>query len=98
MPTTYHTQDTAAVAVSVAEVEAKLRRGVFVKRGDIVRAFGLTRSAADALIPGVFKPVPLPGLSRPSKRTGQPTTPRCRFLRADVIAIARSWERGRAAA
>ena len=94
MSTRYYTKHTASTSVTVAEVEKRLRKGVFVKRGDIVAALGLTRNDAEAIIGIVIKPVPLPALlKRTSKHTGKPVELRDRFLRSDVIAYARTLER-----
>lgn len=79
MPTTYAT--TGQTGVTAADVDAKLRKGVFVKRGDIVAAFGLTRSDMEALVPEVFRPVASGRFKR------------ARFLRSQVMDIARTWER-----
>lgn len=82
MPTQYAT--TGQTGVTAADVDAKLRKGIFVKRGDIVAAFGLTRSDMEALVPDTFRPVESARFKR------------ARFLRAQVIEVAHAWERPRA--
>lgn len=74
-----------AAGVTAAEVDAALPRGFFVKRGDIMAAFGLGRRDIEALVPEVFKPAPIPPVA--GKR------PRDRFIRSQVLEVARSWER-----
>lgn len=67
--------------ITAAEVEASLPRTYFVKRGDIQRAFGLTREETAALIDdGTFR------AEYPVKNG------RARFVRAKIVAIARRWE------
>jgi len=67
--------------VTAEDVDQKLARGVFVKRGDIMKAFGLTRSDMDALVPETFRPADCAKFKRH------------RFVRSQVMAIARQWER-----
>lgn len=76
--------------VTAAEVDQKLPRGYFVKRGDIVKAFGLSRAEMDALVPEVFKPAPIPKTNAPRARY---QTNRARFVRSQIMAIARQWEK-----
>lgn len=67
--------------VTAAEVDQKLPRGYFVKRGIIMEAFGLTRDDFEALVPDIFKPADNPKFKR------------ARFVRSQVMAVARQWER-----
>ena len=81
MPTVSKTNDSG---ITAAEVDQKIRRGYFVKRGDIMKAFGLTRDDMDALVPGVFVPADNPKFKRN------------RFVRSQVMEVARQWERRKA--
>ena len=64
-----------------ADIDAALPRSYFVKRGDIISAFGLTRNDMEALVPSAFVPSPNPGFKR------------ARFVRSQVMEIARKWEK-----
>lgn len=66
--------------VTVAEVDSLLPRSYFVKRGDLARAFGLTRAELEALIPETFVPSPNPKFKRH------------RFVRSHILDVARRWE------
>ena len=77
MPTVSTTNDSG---INSAEIEQKLRKGYFVKRGDVMKAFGLSRTDMEALVPAVF--IPAPGA----------VFKRARFVRSQVMAVARSWE------
>lgn len=92
MPNVSKTHDNAAAGFSAAEIDQRLRRGYFVKRGDIMAAFGLTRDDMDALVPEVFHPAPLPATKTAG---GKVKRPRHRFVRSQVMEIARQWERAR---
>jgi hypothetical protein len=85
MPTIYKTDNPGATA---AEIEARLPKTYFVRRGDIVSAFGLSREDFAALVPSVFKPAPLPAPKAGKKQYD-------RFVRAQVLEAARAMEHGR---
>lgn len=75
--------------ISAADVEAKLPKGFFVRRGQVRDAFGLTDEDMGALVPEVFKPQYLP----PNKRNGKKRVKsRAVFVRSQVVAVARKWE------
>lgn len=85
----------ATGGISVAEVEAKLPRALFVKRGDIREAFGFTRTEVGVLIDdGTFAAKYPFGKTRKEKRGSKvvDVESRQRFLRSQVIAVARKWE------
>ncbi len=86
MPT--HPDTTSGI--TAADVDSKLRAGYFVKRGDIMKAFGLSKSDMDALVPEIFKPAPFPKTKTAAARY---KTNRARFVRSQVMAVAKSWER-----
>ena len=67
-------------ATSAADVEKKLPRTFFVKRGDIMNAFGLSKKEIAALVPEVFTPAPVTQFKRD------------RFARTAVLAVAQRWE------
>lgn len=73
--------------VTVAEVEASLPRTFFVRRGDVLKAFGLSDDDMSALVPSVFHPTYL----APNKARGRKKS-RALFVRAQVVAVARQWE------
>lgn len=83
MPKTNQTTTTGGR--SAAEIEAALPGKFYVKRGDIMRAFGLTRGDMEALVPDTFRPDPNPRFHRN------------RFHRSQVMEVARAWERKPAA-
>lgn len=76
--------------ITAADVDQKLPRGYFVKRGDITKAFGLSRAEMDALVPEVFTPAPIP------PKPGRPARKQMkhRFVRSQVMKVAHQWERG----
>ncbi|HYD00316.1 MAG TPA: hypothetical protein VEB22_03750 [Phycisphaerales bacterium] len=73
--------------VSVDDVERRLPKGFFVRRGHVMEAFGLTSDEMTALVPDVFKPVHLP----PNKQRKRKKS-RAVFVRTQVVAVARKWE------
>ena len=75
------TENNTTAGRTASEIEQKLTRGYFVKRGDIMKAFGLSKSDMPALIPSVFVPVPNPRFKHK------------RFVRSQVMEVARRWER-----
>lgn len=75
--------------ISAADIEAKLPKGFFVRRGQVRDAFGLTDEDMGALVPEVFRPQYLP----PNKRKGKKRAKsRAVFVRSQVVAVARKWE------
>lgn len=78
--------------ITAAEVEAKLPKKFFVRRGHIIEAFGLSDEEMSALVPSVFKAQYLPTNKRGKKKVEKS---RAVFVRAQVIAIARNWEGGK---
>jgi hypothetical protein len=83
MPT--QTTPTAS-GITAADIDANLPRGLFVKRGAIMAAFGLSRTDMEALVPDTFIPSPVAKFKRH------------RFVRSQVLEVARQWERRRSAA
>lgn len=77
--------------ITAAEVDAKLPRSMFVRRGHIHFAFGLSKEEVSALIAqGIFVAKYPFGKTR---NIGSRTTKnRAHFLRSQVLAIARAWE------
>jgi hypothetical protein len=80
---------------TAAEVDALLPRTMLVMRGHIKAAFGLSDEDLRAMIPGVFRPAELnlPPNKR-NKKAKRRLGPRQRFLRSQVLAVARRWEGG----
>lgn len=71
---------------TVAEVEAALPKGFFVRRGHVQAAFTLSDEEMSVLIPEVFKPTYLaPNKARKRKKS------RALFVRSQVVAVARRW-------
>lgn len=68
-------------ARDLAELEDKLPSGLFVMRGDIVAALGLTREEFELLVAN--------GTFVAKYPFGKKT--RARFLRSAVVAVARTW-------
>lgn len=79
MDTNQTTPGKRSGGIDLAEVERLLPATYYVKRGDLQRAFGFSRHDLDALIPGTFLPAPVTAFKRH------------RFVRSQVIAVARSW-------
>ena len=79
-------------AVTVADVEEKLPRTFFVRRGHVRDAFGLTEEEMSALVPSVFKPTYLPTNKRGKRKIKKS---RAVFVRVQIVAVARQWEAGR---
>jgi hypothetical protein len=82
--------------VSAAEIEQRLPKTFFVMRGHIAAAFGFTKEELSVLIAdGVFVPkYPFGGAPCVEKR-GKKTIvrgERARFVRSQVLAVARKWE------
>jgi hypothetical protein len=73
-------------AISFAEIDAKLPRQFFVRRGDIRDAFGLSEEEMSALVPGTFHPTYL----SPNKARGRKKS-RALFYRGQVVDVARQW-------
>lgn len=76
---------------SAADIDARLPRRFFVKRGDVQAAFGLTKQQMRDLVDaGVFVakyPAPLrPGANGKAKAL---------FARTEVLAVAHKWEAGK---
>jgi hypothetical protein len=70
-------------AITAADVDAKLPRRFFVMRGDLQSAFGLSKEEIAALInDGTFV------AKYPLGKAGK----RARFVRSQVLAVARKWE------
>lgn len=82
MPTVSKPNDSGTTA---AEVDQRLPRSLFVKRGAIMAAFGLTRSDMEALVPDTFVPSPSTKFKY------------ARFVRSQVMEVARQWEHRRPA-
>lgn len=81
--------------ISAADVDAKLPRTLFVKRGDIRAAFGFTREEVGVLIgDGTFVAKYPFGKTRREKCAGKmrDVESRQRFLRGQVMAVAWKWE------
>lgn len=81
---------------TAAEVDALLPRSMLVMRGHIRSAFGLSEEDMRAMLSaGIFRPAPLnlPPNKR-NKKAKRRTGPRARYLRSEVMAVARRWERG----
>lgn len=81
--------------VTASDVEKTLPKTFFVKRGDIVKAFGFTREEVSVLIAdGVFAAKYPFGKSRTVRRRGKDVdvAARARFSRAQVLEVARRWE------
>lgn len=73
--------------ITVADVDAKLPKGFFVRRGQVRDAFNLTEEDMGALVPAIFKPEYLPTNKRKKVKKS-----RAVFVRSQVMAIARKWE------
>lgn len=86
---------TATGGITAAEVDAKMPRTFFVMRGDIQRAFGLTKDDTAVLIDnGTFVAKYPLGDARKERRGKKTVTkgPRARFVRSQVLDVARRWE------
>lgn len=76
--------------MTVAEVQEKLPRTFFVRRGHVRDAFGLTEEEMSALVgAGIFKPVYLPTNKRGKRKIKKS---RAVFVRTQLIAVAKQWE------
>lgn len=81
--------------VSAADVDSKLPQRFFVMRGDVMAAFGLTGEEMTVLVgQGVFRAEYPLGKSRTvtAKKKQKIVTARMRFVRTQVLAVARKWE------
>lgn len=72
-------------AIDVADIESKLPRTYFIMRGHITAAFGFTREETGVLIgQGVF-----------AAKYPFGARTRARFLRSQVLEVAKTWSGGR---
>lgn len=71
---------------TVAEIETKLPKTFFVRRGDVRDAFGLSEEEMTALVPTTFHPTYL----SPNKARGRKKS-RALFVRSQVVDVARQW-------
>lgn len=77
--------------ISAEEIDRVLPRTFFVRRGDIISAFGLSNDEFSALVDSeVFKAEYLPPNKRRRKKA--PKTTRAAFVRTQVMAVAYRWE------
>jgi hypothetical protein len=73
---------------SAADIDARLPRRFFVKRGDVQAAFGLTKQQMRDLVnAGVFV-AKYPAPARPAAKGAA----KALFVRSEVLAVARKWE------
>lgn len=77
--------------ITAADVEAKLPRTFFVKRGDLMHAFGFTSEEITALIEQKVFKAEYP-LGKTTKIRGKTVSARMRFVRSQCVAVARRWE------
>lgn len=78
---------------SASEIDQELPRTFFVRRGHIVKAFGLTQEEMTTLVAaGVFVAEYLPTNKRVREGREAAKKSRAVFVRSQVLAKAASWE------
>lgn len=82
--------------MTAAEIDARLPRKLFVKRGDLQRAFGLTRKELDGLVVMDSRKL-TSAQKRAHVAAGRfvaeyPVAGYARFVRSQLLQVARQWE------
>lgn len=80
-------------ARTAAEIDAVLPKTFFVMRGHVQAAFGLTSEEMTCLVAsGTFRAEYPFGRTRPGRRPGKTIAARARFVRSQVMQLARKME------